>query len=393
MDLKSISRQRECGFESRPGHQISVSQTSLNRRQALALAGGAFGGPAPDAAPAVVSAIISRAVKAGPEAWNTDWYGTMLIRGLLDWAPRGFPQNRDFAKSWLDYHLASKTLSRYSGARSRPEQVGGVAITTYAGHFGIAFPCYAMAVEMRDKRARRICLELAEMIACRTSRNRLGMVNHDDSADFAIPDTCYFVAPPLMMAAALEPGRAWAWRAHAICQLRTYVDTFLVRETGLAKTVLLKDGLGKTYWTRASGWLLWAIVATLRYLPERDPELPGFLADLRRLADGILRVQDPNGGFHVLLDETSTPLETTGTAMFAMGLHEAVRRGWLPESFSLAARKAWEFVLQNITPEGRIVHAYTGWALPAESHQMLMDRVEMGWIPGFVLSAAAEMVS
>jgi hypothetical protein len=34
------------------------------------------------------------------------------------------------------------------------------------------------------------------------------MVNHDDNADFAIPDTCYFVAPALMLAAELDPERA-----------------------------------------------------------------------------------------------------------------------------------------------------------------------------------------
>jgi rhamnogalacturonyl hydrolase YesR len=199
------------------------------------------------------------------------------------------------------------------------------------------------------------------------------------------------VAPPLAIAARLDQERGWVYRDHAVYQLRTYIDTFLVKESGLAKTILLKDGLGKTYWTRASGWLLWAMTGTLRYLPVSDPAVPGFLADLRRLADGIVRVQDETGGFHVLLDDTSTPVESTGTAMFAMAFHEAVRSGWLPDSFAQPAGRAWEFVTRHIGPDGKIGKAYTGWAVPAENRQMQMDQVEMGWIPGFVLSAAAEM--
>jgi len=366
----------------------------MTRRNALALMGADLSAPERTAVPPGISAVMARSLAAGPQAWNTDWFGTLLIKGLLDWVPLGFPEHREFARRWLDFHLASKSLSPYSGARARRQVlVGGVTLTTYAGHFGIAFPCYEMVRQMGDQRARRICLELAGLIVMRTSRNRLGMVNHDDSGAFAIPDVCYFVSPPLAMAARLDPERGWVYRDHAVFQLRTYIDTFLVRETGLARTILLNDGPGKTYWTRASGWLLWAITATLRYLPASDPAIPGFLEDLRRLAEGSVRVQDATGGFHVLLDDISTPLETTGTAMFGMAFHESVRHGWLPDFFAQPARRAWEFVSRNIGPDGKIVKAYTGWAVPAENRRMEMDQVEMGWIPGFILSAAAEMAT
>ena len=54
----------------------------------------------------------------------------------------------------------------------------------------------------------------------------------------------------------------------------------------------MPSGLGKSYWTRASGWLLWGITGVLRHLPAGDPEFRGFAADLNRLASGIARVQD-----------------------------------------------------------------------------------------------------
>jgi rhamnogalacturonyl hydrolase YesR len=270
---------------------------------------------------------------------------------------------------------------------------GGIEITTYCGHFGLAFPCYEMAAQFGDGRAKRIVTEVADIILHRTARNRFGMVGHDDTADFAIPDTTYFVVSPLMLAAALDPARAAVYREQAHYQLRTSIDTFLARDTGLAKTVLLKDGIGKTYWTRASGWLLWAMGGMLRHLPESDPRRRGYVEDMRRLVEGVRRVQDAGGGFHVHMDDPRTPLETTGAAMFAMGAHEGVRRGWLPASVSPAVDRAWKFVTANITPEGKIRRAYTGWAIPAERGEMTMDHVEMGWIPGFILSAACEMTT
>jgi len=248
-----------------------------------------------------------------------------------------------------------------------------------------------MARRHQDRRAREICLAVADIILHRSARNRYGMVNHDDNASFAIPDTCYFVAPPLMMAAELDPQRSAVYREQAVFQLRTYTDVFLDRETGLAKTILLPEGPGKTYWTRAGGWLLWAITGVLSHMPESDREFAGFVRDLETLSGGIARVQDPGGGLHVFLDDPASPLETSGTAMCAKALHLAVRRGWLPAKFATVAGRGWAFVTGNLTDDGVVRNVYTGWAVPAEQRKVQMDHVAMNWIPGLILSTACEM--
>ena len=345
----------------------------------------------PPGLPPGVAAILAGALQRDPASLNTDWFGTMLLHGLLLWSKRGVPQAGPFARAWLDHHLQAKAVSKYSGPRSRTVVAGGVAITTYAGHYGLAFPCYELARQFRDARARAICIDIAKIILHQASRNRFGMVGHDDRAAFAIPDTCYFVAPPLMMASVLDRQNRQVFQDQALFQLRTYLDVFLAPDQGLAKTILLEDGPGKTFWTRATGWLLWAITGVLRHLPESDPQFPRFRKDLLRLAEGIARVQDSGGGFHVLLDDPATPLETTGAAMCATGLREAVRRGWLSNAFADTAARAWEFVKANITPEGNILHAYTGWAVPAEQRVMSMDEHQMEWIPGMILTAANEL--
>jgi rhamnogalacturonyl hydrolase YesR len=90
----------------------------------------------------------------------------------------------------------------------------------------------------------------------------------------------------------------------------------------------------------------------------------------------------------VLLDEPTTPLETTGTIMFAVALQESMRQNWLPESFRDVVSQAWRFAENRITDDGRVLQVYTGWAVPAEQRLMSMDEHNMEWIPGFVLCAA-----
>ena len=345
----------------------------------------------PAGLPLGVASLIAETLNSPPSLLNTDWFGTTLMQGLLEWHERGFPEVRPFAESWLVYHQGRQEVAKCQCPPSRTLPAGRIPIATYAGHYGLAFACYEMYRQFGNPTAREVCLEVAKIILHQAARNRWGMVAHDDYADFAIPDTAYFVVRPLMLAASLDPECGKIFQEQALFQLRAYTKTFLVLETGLAKTVLLSDGLGKTYWTRASGWLMWAMTAALRHLPRESADSTAIQADLRRLAEGVARVQDESGGLHVWLDQPNSPLESTGTAMCAMALHESVRRGWLPGSFQEVAAKAWRFVCTNITDDGEITNAYTLWALPAERGELSIDERKMGWIPGTILRAANEL--
>lgn len=376
----------------------------LTRRQAVACLAVTPGALRPDAsavdslrrrlpasAPEGIAAIIASVLARSPASINTDWFGTLLTTGLLEWGRRGIPEAGAFARAWLAHHLASDRVAPYAGHGSRTVRAGGIPITTYCGHFGLGFPAFEIARQFGDARARQVCLDVASIILHQTARNRLGMVAHSDTDDFVIPDTCFFAVVPLMMAAVLDPQRGWVYRDQAVYQLRTNIDVFLVHETELAKTILLNSGLGKTYWTRASGWLMWAITGMLRYLPPGDTAFAGFVADLKTLATGVAKAQGASGALPLYLDQPGSPAETSGTAMCMMCMHEAIRRGWLPSSYNAFVTSAWTFVRDRIGADGRIRGVYTGWAVPAEKGEILMDHVSMEWIPGLVLSAANEM--
>ena len=376
----------------------------MTRRQALALItagapGTIFRPPAlqsirqrlPGELPAGVAAILERILAQPPSSLNTDWFGTMPLVGALQWSRRGIKEVEPFAKAWLTHHLQSKDVAKYQGNRGRMVVAGGIPLTTYAGHFGISQVCEEMVAQFGDDRARRVAIDVADIVLHRTARNHIGLIGHDDTADFAIPDVTFFTVSSLLIGARLNAPAAAAYREQALYQLRTAIDTFLMKDTGLAKTLYRRDGPGKTYWTRASGWLLWSITAALRRLDAEHAAFQGFTTDLKRLVDGMRRVQEANGGFHVLLDDPSTPLDATGPAMFAWGVHESVRRGWLPSAYGAAAEKAWGFVKANLTDDGVLRNTYYVWALPAENRDMRLRDESSGWAMGFVLAAASEM--
>ena len=47
--------------------------------------------------------------------------------------------------------------------------------------------------------------------------------------------------------ATLDPQNAVAYREQALYQLRTAIDTFLIKNTGLVKTLYRNGSVGKTY--------------------------------------------------------------------------------------------------------------------------------------------------
>ncbi len=97
------------------------------------------------------------------------------------------------------------------------------------------------------------------------------------------------------------------------------------------------------HWLRSIGWYAMAIVDVLEYLPK---DLADQLAPVvRTVADGMLRFQDAESGMWAnLVNKPVTDtnrLETSGTVMIIYMLLKGVRLGVLPESYKIAAEKAF----------------------------------------------------
>jgi hypothetical protein len=349
--------------------------------------------------PAGIAAIIKNCYDRDPLSFNTDWAGTMPMWGLAMWARRGVPGALDYVRAWFEAHLQrdpklsdEEFCKTYTGHKARVIRGRHLPFTMYAGLFGLAYPTSELFKQAGDERAREVCLDVADAILYVSRRNRYGLVAHDDTWEYDIPDVGFFTVEPLMRAAEIDPETGWPYRKAAVAQTRAYIDVFLDRDLGLSKTLIGPQGLGKTYWGRAQGWLMWTIIAGLRGMQADDPARSGIIRDLELFADGCVRVTDADGAMHAFANDPNSPQETTGTAMVALALHESARRGWLDRSkYAVAAQEMWEFCRRHVTDDGGFEKVYVEWALPAELGVESSKTVKFGPHVGALLWLACEM--
>jgi rhamnogalacturonyl hydrolase YesR len=108
-------------------------------------------------------------------------------------------------------------------------------------------------------------------------------------------------------------------------------------------------------WGRVNGWMVLAQVELLAALPADHPRRAEVLAIFAAHAAALRRAQNPAGGWHQLLDDPTTWLETSCTGMFVYGLARGVNERWLDAAFAADARRGWSALTTKITPEGDIV--------------------------------------
>ncbi len=355
----------------------------------------------PKEIPAGVAAIIRNYYDREPITFNTDWAGTMPMWGLTMWAKRGVPGALDYVQAWFDAHVKrdpglsdEELFKTYTGHRSRIIRGRHLPFTMYCGLFAINYPCAELFKQTGDKRAQETCIDIADAIVYGGRRNRFGHAAHDDHWEYDIPDACFFNVEPLMQAASVAGENAWIYTNAAAMQLRAYTDVFLNREKGLSHTIMGPDGVGKTFWGRAQGWLIWSFTAVLRGLPKADPMREGFLRDLEFFADGVVRTVDGEGSIHAFANDPASLQETTGTAMVALALHESMRRGWLDRrKYADVTQRMWQFCKRHITDDGGFEKVYTEWALPAELYVESSKTVKFGPHIGALLWLADEMTT
>ena len=109
-------------------------------------------------------------------------------------------------------------------------------------------------------------------------------------------------------------------------------------------------------WGRANGWVAMSLVELLWALPGAHPARADVLAVFARLAAALARAQDAaDGRWHQVLDDSSTFLETSATAMFTFALATGVVEGWLPRAqFERTVRAAWAGLLRAVNDDGTV---------------------------------------
>jgi len=116
-----------------------------------------------------------------------------------------------------------------------------------------------------------------------------------------------------------------------------------------------------TKWGRANGWTMMAKAELLLTMPDDHPKKEEVLEIFTRHSEGLLDVQSDDGRWHQVLDDPSTYLETSATAMFIRAFATGVNEGWLARtSYDEAINKGWASLTQQINEEGDVVGIVRG---------------------------------
>jgi len=111
-------------------------------------------------------------------------------------------------------------------------------------------------------------------------------------------------------------------------------------------------------WSRANGWLMMSHVEVLLGLKSHWATLPQYqtlITSFKAHAEASINVQSADGRWHQVLNETSTFLETSTTAMFLLSFIKGVQNGWLDAAvFNPVIEKAWSGLSLAIQSDGTV---------------------------------------
>jgi rhamnogalacturonyl hydrolase YesR len=147
----------------------------------------------------------------------------------------------------------------------------------------------------------------------------------------------------------------------------------------------------KLFWSRGNGWVYAGLALLLDVLPTDYPTREFYVDVFRRMSPAVLTTQQPDGHWYPSLkDPRHVPVgETSGSALFVLGLAWGVRHGVLDEAtYWPAVVRGWNAILTRIGPTGA-----TSFVQPIGAAPETFDpSTREAYGTGAVLMAGAEIL-
>jgi len=117
-----------------------------------------------------------------------------------------------------------------------------------------------------------------------------------------------------------------------------------------------RHNFANAFWARGNSWITVAIPELFELVPSLAEKDKRFLANvLASQVKSLRRFQREDGMFHTLLDDATSPVETSATAGIAYGILRGIEAGILSNDNRPLADDALKAVLGNIDADG-VVH-------------------------------------
>lgn len=107
-------------------------------------------------------------------------------------------------------------------------------------------------------------------------------------------------------------------------------------------------------WSRANGWVIWATSEALVKIPKTHRDYKKIKNIFTDHIKAIVSYQSESGLWHQVLTDADSYLETSGSAMFAIGLARGLNGGWLPAGYEKQLLLAWDGISKQIDDSGAV---------------------------------------
>ena len=221
-------------------------------------------------------------------------------------------------------------------------------------------PMLALSIlwrETRDPRHGAALADWADRVMAEAPRTAFGGIQHDVSdkvnAGELWDDTLFMVA--LYLASYGQAAGRRDLVDEAVRQFLVHAQFLADRETGLwfhGWTFEGRHNFARARWARGNAWIT-ACLLDLFDLANIPAAPAALLRDLLRdQVAALMPLQTADGAWRTLLDDPDSYPETSATAGIAYGLMKGARLGLLGDDARQAGRRAVDYVLGQIGPDG-----------------------------------------
>jgi unsaturated rhamnogalacturonyl hydrolase len=175
-----------------------------------------------------------------------------------------------------------------------------------------------------------------------------------DGGPCVFVDSMHFDAP--FFAALYEVTGDDAYRQLALDSLLSQIDLLYDPADGLFHHFWIErtNARNGVAWGRGNGWGLLGLVGTLEYLPAHGDAARSIIEDvLRRVLRRMVELQDRAGGWHTVLTDPGSYIETSVAAFMVSAASRAMVHGWVDrEIYDPVVKLAMSSLLESVRPNG-----------------------------------------
>ena len=248
-----------------------------------------------------------------------------------------------------------------------------------------------------DEKYKKIAQSKIEYLRNHALRFGDSVLQHTVSAKNDFPEQCW--ADTLMMGAyfMLRAGVTWQDEElvnDALNQYYWHIEYLQDKKTGLwyhGYNNITKDHMSGFYWGRANAWAAYTMSQAGRVLPEcyLYPKYMDISGALSEQLSALKSLQTNDGLWRTILDDAESYEEISASAGIAAAM--VIKGNPLHTKY---INQAIEGILNNITPEGRVLNVSGGTAVmrDRDGYRNISRRWTQGWGQGLALAFLAAVV-